>query len=100
MAFTVNQGVRIHYETEGQGFPLVTQHSYTDSMETWYELGYVDALKQTHLVILVDARGHGSSDKPHVTSAYANEKRLRMSSPFMISEFNTPTIGVTRWAVG
>jgi pimeloyl-ACP methyl ester carboxylesterase len=73
MAFAVNQGVRIHYEVEGQGFPLVIQHGYTDSMDTWYELGYVDALKQTNLVILVDARGHGASDKPHTTSAYVKE---------------------------
>jgi pimeloyl-ACP methyl ester carboxylesterase len=75
MAFTVNQGVRIHYETEGEGLPLVIQHGYSDSMETWYEAGYVDALKQTHLVILVDARGHGASDKPHATSAYAKERQ-------------------------
>jgi pimeloyl-ACP methyl ester carboxylesterase len=75
MAFAVNEGVRIHYEVEGQGSPLVVQHGYSDSLETWYELGYVSALKQTHLVILVDARGHGASDKPHVTSAYAQERQ-------------------------
>ena len=73
MAFVDNRGVRIHYEVEGEGFPLVIQHGYSDSMETWYELGYVDALKTTHRLILVDARGHGRSDKPHVTSAYSKE---------------------------
>lgn len=73
MAFADNQGVRIHYEVEGEGFPLVIQHGYTDSMETWYELGYVDALKDERRLILVDARGHGASDKPHVTSAYSKE---------------------------
>jgi pimeloyl-ACP methyl ester carboxylesterase len=75
MPFAVNQGVRIHYEVEGQGFPLIIQHGYTDSMETWYELGYVEALKGMHRLILVDARGHGTSDKPHVTSAYAKERQ-------------------------
>ena len=75
MAFADNQGVRIHYEVEGEGegFPLVIQHGYTDSIVTWYELGYVDALKDSHRLILVDARGHGASDKPHVTSAYSKE---------------------------
>jgi pimeloyl-ACP methyl ester carboxylesterase len=73
MAFADNQGVRIHYEVEGKGFPLVIQHGYTDSVESWYELGYVDALKDAHRLILVDARGHGGSDKPHVTAAYAKE---------------------------
>jgi pimeloyl-ACP methyl ester carboxylesterase len=67
--------MRIHYEVEGQGFPLVIQHGYSDSMQTWYELGYVDALKRAHLVILVDARGHGASDKPHDTSAYAKDRQ-------------------------
>ena len=48
---------------------MVLQHGFTDSLETWYELGYVDALKREHQLILVDARGHGASDKPHDTSA-------------------------------
>ena len=73
MAFADNRGVRIHYEVEGEGFPLVIQHGYTDSIETWYELGYVDAFKDAHRLILIDARGHGASDKPHVTSAYSKE---------------------------
>ena len=73
MAFADNRGVRIHYEVEGKGFPLVIQHGYTDSIETWYELGYVDAFKDAHRLILIDARGHGASDKPHVTSAYSKE---------------------------
>ena len=75
MAFAANDGVRIHYEVEGTGSPLVIQHGYSDSIETWYELGYVDALKAKHRVILVDARGYGASDKPHVTSAYTKERQ-------------------------
>jgi pimeloyl-ACP methyl ester carboxylesterase len=75
MAFAVNAGVRVHYEVEGQGIPLVIQHGYSDSIQTWYELGYVDALKRAYLVILVDARGHGASDKPHNTSAYAKDRQ-------------------------
>ena len=73
MAFVDNRGVRIHYEVEGEGFPLVIQHGAFDSIETWHELGYVNALKDAHRLILVDARGHGASDKPHVTSAYSKE---------------------------
>jgi pimeloyl-ACP methyl ester carboxylesterase len=73
MAFANNKGIRIHYEVEGDGPPLVIQHGYSDSIETWYELGYVDALKGTHRLILVDARGHGASDKPYDTAAYGKE---------------------------
>jgi pimeloyl-ACP methyl ester carboxylesterase len=65
MPYSVNQGVRIHYRTEGEGQPLVLQHGFTDSLGTWYGLGYVEALKPHHRLILIDARGHGGSDKPH-----------------------------------
>jgi pimeloyl-ACP methyl ester carboxylesterase len=70
MPFANNQGVRIHYEVEGKGPPLVLQHGFSDSLQTWYELGYVDGLKSDYRLILVDARGHGASDKPHEPEAY------------------------------
>jgi pimeloyl-ACP methyl ester carboxylesterase len=73
MPYAINDGVRIHYKVEGTGFPLVIQHGFTDSMETWYEVGYVDAVKGKRQLILVDARGHGQSDKPHSTSAYGKK---------------------------
>jgi pimeloyl-ACP methyl ester carboxylesterase len=48
MPFVDNRGVRIHYEVVGEGSPLVIEHGFSDSIETWYESGYVDALKATH----------------------------------------------------
>jgi pimeloyl-ACP methyl ester carboxylesterase len=70
MPYTTNHGTRIHFEVEGQGPPLVIHHGFTDSMATWYELGYVEMLKQDYRLILVDARGHGDSEKPHDPDAY------------------------------
>jgi hypothetical protein len=32
MSYAVNQGIRIHYQIEGDGQPLVLQHGFTD---TW-----------------------------------------------------------------
>lgn len=72
MPYTNNQGIRIHYQTEGVGPPLILQHGFTDSLESWYEMGYVEALKNDYRLILVDARGHGASDKPHDPTAYAH----------------------------
>jgi pimeloyl-ACP methyl ester carboxylesterase len=66
-----NQGIRIHYQIEGVGTPLLLQHGCSDSVESWYEQGYVAALRSTHQLILIDARGHGASDKPHDPAAYA-----------------------------
>lgn len=65
-----NDKVRIHYEVEGSGPPLVLQHGITQTLDAWRRAGYVDALKSRYRLILVDARGHGASDKPHDPTAY------------------------------
>jgi pimeloyl-ACP methyl ester carboxylesterase len=70
MPFAINQGVRIHYQVEGEGPPLVLQHGFTQKVKRWYMAGYVDALKPNYQLVLVDARGHGASDKPHDPAAY------------------------------
>lgn len=76
MPYADNRGVRIHYQIEGDGPPLVLQHGFTQSMRRWYLHGYVDALKSEYQLILVDARGHGESDKPHDPAAYALPLRV------------------------
>jgi pimeloyl-ACP methyl ester carboxylesterase len=68
-----NHGVRIHYEVEGGGSPLVVVHGLAGYLEQWYELGYVDSLKKSFRLILIDLRGHGGSDKPHDPEAYKLE---------------------------
>jgi pimeloyl-ACP methyl ester carboxylesterase len=75
MPYAANQGVRIHYRVEGAGPPLVLQHGFTQSLEEWAKCGYVAGLKSDYRVILVDARGHGDSDKPHDPAAYPLETR-------------------------
>jgi pimeloyl-ACP methyl ester carboxylesterase len=69
-----NNGVGIHYEIEGEGPPLAILHGFTDTAMTWRELGYVDALRENFRVLLIDARGHGQSDKPHDPEAYSTEQ--------------------------
>ena len=70
MPYANNNGVRIHYKVEGEGPPVVLQHGFTGSLEDWFELGYVETLKDYYRLILMDARGHGASDKPHDHEAY------------------------------
>lgn len=77
MPYVDNQGVRIHFEIEGEGLPLVLQHGFTGSIKTWYQSGYVDELKKDYQLILIDARGHGASDKPHDAAAYAWHLRTK-----------------------
>jgi pimeloyl-ACP methyl ester carboxylesterase len=77
MPYADNHGVRIHYRVIGAGKPLVLHHGFTESIEDWSECGYVNPLRSQHRLILIDARGHGRSDKPHDRRAYALENRVR-----------------------
>lgn len=72
---TVNQGVAINYELEGDGPLLVLCHGSFGSLEDWYDFGYVDGLKDTRTLVLIDARGHGKSDKPLDTGSYSLASR-------------------------
>jgi pimeloyl-ACP methyl ester carboxylesterase len=76
VAYANNQGTRIYYETEGSGPPLVLHHGSFGSGEDWREYGYAEALKPDHQLILIDARGHGASDKPHDPAAYDLASRV------------------------
>lgn len=70
MPFISNDGIKIHYEVDGSGPPLVMLHGLSDSIESWYEFGYVKRLREEFQLILIEPRGHGNSDKPHESSAY------------------------------
>ena len=73
MPYVTHKGIRIHYEVKGGGVPLVLHHSLTRSLDTWQDFGYVQELVGNYQLILVDARGHGASDKPHDPAAYRAE---------------------------
>lgn len=72
MPYASNDGVRIHYHVAGDEArpPLVLQHGFSGSLHDLEEAGYVAALSASYRLILIDARGHGASDKPHDPDAY------------------------------
>jgi pimeloyl-ACP methyl ester carboxylesterase len=76
MPYVDNGGVRIHYEVEGRGPALVLHHGFTQNLRRWHLAGYVDALRNDYELVLIDARGHGTSDKPHEPTAYALATRV------------------------
>ncbi len=84
MSYIVNDGVRINYEVEGlQGKKcIVLVHGFFGSLEDWYECDYVNMLQEDYCLILVDARGHGKSDKPTDPKKY--EHRVRAQDIIMI----------------
>ena len=81
MPYADNDGIKIHYKVDGEGPPLVLQHGFGGSLEGWYDVGYVAALKDDYQLIMIDARGHGKSDKPHDRESY----RL----PLRVGDVNT-----------
>jgi len=70
MPYAKNGDINIYYEVEGEGPPLVMLHGLTGDTEGWRDVGYVAALKDDYLIILMDDRGHGKSDKPHDPAMY------------------------------
>lgn len=87
MPYTVSHRTRIYYEVEGEGPPLLLHHGLASSLQfwryagytqalgagAWRDLGYTDALRPGFRLVLLDARGHGRSDKPYLADAYRIE---------------------------
>lgn len=99
MAYVTSAGVSIHYQVEGDGRPLVLQHGFTDSLDSWYESGYVAGLCDNYKLILVDARGHGASDKPHEPAAYAVELNVR-DVVAVLDDLNVPKAHFFGYSMG
>jgi pimeloyl-ACP methyl ester carboxylesterase len=74
MPFISRRGIRIRYEVEGKGPPLVLHHGFSSNLEVWLAAGYAKALRPDYQIILIDARGHGGSDKPHDAESYRVEQ--------------------------
>jgi len=90
MSYANNDGVRIYYEVEGHGPPLILAHGATGDTTFWHGYGYTDKLSEDFTVILFDARGHGRSDKPHAAEAY--DYRLMVGDVIAILD----TLGVPK----
>ncbi|HXY43799.1 MAG TPA: alpha/beta hydrolase [Acidimicrobiales bacterium] len=72
--FASFDGVEIAYDVIGEGDPVVLHHGFaSDSRTNWVRPGVAAAIvADGRQVVLVDARGHGESGKPHDPAAYAN----------------------------
>jgi 3-oxoadipate enol-lactonase len=62
MPYVERNGVKVYYESFGQGAPLVFLHPITTNRYIW--ANQLFAFGIDHRVILIDHRGHGISDKP------------------------------------
>ena len=72
--FFDSNGVRIHYETFGEGKPIILVHGFPLSFDlNWVGTGWVEPLQSVRRVVGLDCRGFGDSDKPHDPEAYGIE---------------------------
>jgi 3-oxoadipate enol-lactonase len=55
-------GVHLHYESYGSGFPLVLAYGLGGNTGMW--AGQIEAFARHYRLILWDPRGHGQSDSP------------------------------------
>jgi pimeloyl-ACP methyl ester carboxylesterase len=62
MFITLSDGLRLFYEDQGQGEPVVLVHGLRCSHVTWRH--QIPVLAERYRVIAPDIRGHGDSDKP------------------------------------
>ena len=70
MPFFSNDGVKIYYEIEGEGPPVVLIHGFAMTLGTTWLPRCINSLKKNYHLILLDCRGHGKSDKPHGDTYY------------------------------
>jgi len=62
---TASDGVKIHYYVMGKGTPVILIHGYTGTAwGNWFTNGIAQALAKNHMVVALDCRNHGKSDKP------------------------------------
>ena len=60
MPHVTNDGLKLHYETEGAGAPVLFMHGYTSSIALWQE--QVPVFSPDYRLIRMDLRGHGESE--------------------------------------
>jgi pimeloyl-ACP methyl ester carboxylesterase len=68
-------GVRVAYETAGEGNPIVLAHGFaSDRNQNWKNLGWYESLTGAGFrVVALDFRGHGESDRPHEDHFYGDK---------------------------
>src|SRR5262249_56727506 len=60
---------------EGHGVAVLLLHGFSDSLDSWWEVGVAPVLARTFRVVALDLRGHGGSDKPSDPARYRDEHR-------------------------
>ena len=69
-----SNGVNIHYEVAGQGFPLVCNHEFAGDITSWEP--QVNFFSRRYQVITYCARGYSPSDVLEEPEAYSQDRSV------------------------
>jgi pimeloyl-ACP methyl ester carboxylesterase len=88
-------------EESTQSPPVVLHHGFVaDARANWVIPGVVDALVAAGLrVIAPDARGHGSSEKPHDPARYG-EQRMARDLGVLLDVIDEPEVDLVGYSMG
>jgi len=75
MPYAEHDGHRIFYTVQGSGPVMVLLHGHLLSSACWLDGGFAQTLADRYTVVLIDALGHGHSDKPSASTAYQRGPR-------------------------
>ena len=76
--FSSFDGTKIYYEVKGKGKPVLLVHGFIVNSQSWKKTAlYKDLLDAGYKVIILDSRGNGFSDKPHIPEAYENDAEAK-----------------------
>lgn len=71
MAFLTRNGVKLYYETHGEGPVILLTHGYSATSQMWR--GQIEALSKKNKLVIWDMRGHGQTDYPADQAQYSEE---------------------------
>lgn len=94
--FFADDGEKIHFQTSGEGQPILMLHGWTASHLEW--LPFLDYLTQKHRVIRWDARGHGGHPLTHDT--VPNVQRMAHDLRNLLEHFNLHEVTVVGHSMG
>lgn len=101
---TTFDGVEIAFEAHGEDDgspPVLLHHGFgVDANVNWIATGVVAALLDAgRYVVVLDARGHGRSDKPHDPAAYG-EGAMARDVTLLLDRIGAPSVDLVGYSMG
>ena len=79
MPIFIYKSEKIFYETYGSGPLLILHHGFGSDKSSWIKYNWINSLTKDFKILIFDALGHGSSNKPHNSTKYTIEEMAKLS---------------------